>query len=146
MDFRVTGGDELAAVARRVIATADRGLAKEFRAGLNRAAQPAVAVARRGAVTRLPRQGGLGRTVAAGQFVAKVNVTARSGELVVTVAAGMDLPALDAGQFRHPVYGNRGTWVAQTIRPHWFTDTMEAEADNVIRPVVEAAFAMLDRL
>jgi hypothetical protein len=146
VDFRMTGGDELAAVGRRVKAAGNRGLSKEFRAGLAKAARPATEAARRGARDDLPSQGGLNETVAAGKFTAKVKVTGSSADLTVSASAGMDLPALDRGRLRHPVYGHRGTWVNQTIPAGWFSKRMEEQADRVIEPVVKAAFDMLDKL
>ncbi len=42
-----------------------------------------------------------------------------------------DLPKLDTGQVRHPVFGRNGTWVGQTVRPGFFTDAMTEQADTV---------------
>lgn len=39
-----------------------------------------------------------------------------------------DLNALDIGRFRHPVFGRRKVWVAQTIRPGWWTDVLSGSA------------------
>lgn len=145
MDLRVTGADELSAVARRVRA-AGGGLSGEFRTGLQRAAAPAAAAARRAAAEELPQRGGLAERVAGGTFTAKVRAGVGSAELTVTADAGMDLSAMDRGRLRHPTYGRPGSWVTQSIPPGWFTKRMEAEADRVVEPVVKAALDLLEKL
>ena len=142
MDFRVTGGDELAALGRRVRAAGDAGLKQAFRDGLNDAGRPAVDAARRSARNRLPRRGGLAERVAAGKFTAKV----RGTELIIAGQAGVDLPAMDAGRFRHPVHGHRDRWVPQDIPPGWWTDAMTEQADAVAKAVIDVVATMLDKM
>jgi len=146
VDFRMHGSDELAAVARRFRDAGDRGLSKQFRAGLNQAARPAVEATRRGFRDRLPSKGGLNERIASGKITSKVTTRADGGELVITASAGVDMPALDGGRLRHPVHGHRDRWVEQHIRPGALTDTMQEHAPKVFDEVVEAAFDMLDKL
>lgn len=145
MDFRVTGADELTALARRARA-AGGSLPKELRAGLQKAAKPAEQAARQAALEELPKAGGLNERVAAGKFTATVRLSGTTASLTVTAQAGMDLESLDRGKLRHPVYGNRSTWVLQNIPAGWFSRRMEAEADRIVEPVVQAGLNLLDKL
>lgn len=142
MDIRVTGGDELAALGRRVRAAGDAGLRRSFRDGLTEAARPATEAGRASARRVLPAAGGLAERVARGRFTARV----RGTDLAVTAQAGLDLPALDAGLFRHPVHGHRDRWVPQHVTPGWWTRAMQEQADTVAAAVAAQVAKMLDKL
>lgn len=45
----------------------------------------------------------------------------------------VDLASLDKGRLRHPLYGNRGHWYVQAVKPGFWTDAMEGEATDTVR-------------
>lgn len=57
------------------------------------------------------------------------------------MAGQVDLKRIDAGNLRHPVYGNRGAWVSQRVRPGFWSKTLEDKAPDKVR---EALLEVLD--
>ena len=107
-------------------AKALRKLEREFGDEFYRELDPVVDAlkidARESAVKRLPRRGGLGARVASARLTTKRRRGFGPG-LTVQAEGMAQLPQMDAGSVRHPVYG-RGAWVTQEITPGWFTDPM----------------------
>lgn len=153
MDVRVTGAEQLAALAKDLRAAGDKELRKELMRGLQRAGKPMKAAARQAALDELPSRNGLAALVASSRW----SVTTRSagkGAGVRVAGRGLvnasgqetDLASLNRGRLRHPVYG-RGAWVNQPVRVGWFTDAMELQADTSVRAEVLAAIsAVRDKL
>lgn len=147
MDLRVTGADDLAALGKALKAAGDRELRRELMKGLQRAGKPAKEAAKAAARSELPSSGGLGEYVARSKFSVRTRASGNSpGVEVVAKNAELDLPAMNRGRLRHPVYGNRNRWVTQQIKPRWFTDAMEAQAPQVRRELVAAIRAVAAKL
>lgn len=154
MDVRVTGAEQLAALAKDLRAAGDKELRRELMRGLQRAGKPMKAAARTAALTELPSRGGLAELVASSRW----SVTTRSAGrgagvrvagrgLVNASGQELDLASLNRGRLRHPVYGRRGAWVNQRVKVGWFTDAMEVQADSTVRAEVLAAIsAVRDKL
>jgi hypothetical protein len=53
---------------------------------------------------------------------------------------------LNTGRWRHPVFGNRRAWVAQTAPPAWWDDTMRREGPPARDRAVDAVFDTLKKL
>jgi len=49
------------------------------------------------------------------------------------VAKGMDLPALDRGKLRHPLFGDREHWYEQKVRKGWWTKSLTKAANTRVR-------------
>ena len=90
--------------------------------------QRLIAAARAGA-GMLPSRGGLAARVAGARYtVDEVRSAGGSAGIQLTVAADLDVDALDRGTLRHPVYGNRSRWVTQRVPARWLTDAVEDAA------------------
>lgn len=131
---------EIAALSKRLREAEARDLRRELYRGLNRAAKPPQAAARRKAATRLPKRGGYAARVAGARMSVKtrggrdpsVRLTARAGRQQV------DLRAADAGLIRHPVFDTRAKWVLQRVNAGWWTDALNETAPQA-RQQMEAA-------
>lgn len=119
-EVRVTGGTELAAVRNKLRSVSDKGLGKQMSAGFTRALQPL----KREIVaeTRVMPSGYapvLSRSMRFRQAVRSSGSTAEA--LLRVYAEGRRsrrmVPALNAGQLRHPLYGNRNHWFNQAVPP-----------------------------
>lgn len=99
------------------------------------ASGPRLVDAARNGARILPRRGGLAARVAAARFTLdEVRGAGSSAGIRLTVAADLDVEALDAGTVRHPVYGNRRVWVSQRVSAGWLTKAVEEiAADPVVR-------------
>lgn len=101
-----------------------KDLQKELAAGLRRAVKPMRKEFQRGALGILPYRGGLAEQVVADtRYRTKVSVGKNPSVRISASLPGHDLPAMDRGRLRHPVFGNRRNWVNQSVRPGWFTDS-----------------------
>lgn len=146
MDVRITGAEELAAVARRLKEAGNKDLRREMMRGLQRAARPARDAAKEAARVELPSAGGLNDRVAGSKFTIKTRTSGKAVGVSIVGKGDLDLPALDRGRLRHPLFGNRRHWYTQMVRPRWFTEAMEKQAPQVRRELVDAVAAIARRL
>lgn len=147
VDLRITGANELGALARRLRAEgeAGKGLRKELFRGINRATKPLKAEAKAAAARELPQAGGLAQVVARSRFTTRTRTGARSAGVSI-VAKGTAVRTTNRGMVRHPVFGNKKVWVTQDVEPGWFTDTMQRAAPLVQRQLLAAMHDVANRI
>jgi hypothetical protein len=154
-DIRIEGGQNIAAISKRLSAAGSGGLKKELRRTVVAAAKPLQADLR-AAVMRLDsKAAGLGggsrrrsqhrgaksvtrrhglRASIARSVKIKVRMTGATAGVRVYVDrkalphSQRNLPAAmnDPGGWRHPVWGNRKAWVQQTGGPWWTSTVRQA--------------------
>jgi len=132
------GSRDLANLSK-ALKDAGRGdLRKELLRRVREAGKATLPDIRESARANLPRSGGFADRVA--DQVYRVAATyGASGAKVRIVAKGMkELDDIDHGRLRHPVYGNREVWVAQSIQPGFFSKTIEGRADEIRGEIGEA--------
>lgn len=115
-DFEVRGAEDVDKLVRALARHADaKALRKELLAGLNRESKDVRAELKEAIPLALPRRGGLAAEVAK---TTTFNASAKSGKYAgVTIWARNrkhDIRTLTGRRLRHPVFGNRNTWVTQT--------------------------------
>lgn len=145
-DISIEGADRLADVARRLKETGDQDLRKELYRGINRATTPLKNAAKDAARSELPKRGGLNEFVASARLSTSSRGGNNPGVRITARKAGHDVRAIDRGRVRHPVFGNRGVWVNQQIKPGWFTKTLEDGAPVVRRELVDVLDNVARRL
>lgn len=153
-ETRITGGERMAAIGAELKALGPEGgvLRREMLAGLRVAAQPLAIAVRNSARQTLPREGGLNDWVAGANITVRNSLSARSAgvRIVATKAGGSkgshDLEAIDLGEFRHPVFGNRSVWVGQTVTPGFFTKPLEDAAPLVEGALVKVLDTTIERI
>jgi hypothetical protein len=143
--MRITGANQLAALAKDLKAAGDKDLRKELLKGLRNAAKPlAKEAAPKAAREGLPKRGGLNEYVAASKFAVRTRTTGQgAGVRIVGAKKGHDIKATDEGEFRHPVFGGK-TWVVQHIKPGWWTDGMSDPV--VLEPMRKELIAVMDEV
>src|SRR6266487_1865942 len=132
------GADKLTRLGRALKAAGDKDLQRELRRAMQRGGRPLKDAARRGALERLPKRGGLAERVASSKFGVRTSTAGKGASVRVIGRSGYDLQGMDEGEIRHPVYGNRKRWVSEKIRPGWFSDAEEAAAPKVRDELVAA--------
>lgn len=130
----VTGAEGLARLARALKQTGRNDLRKDMLRGVRRASKPMIPAARAAAEQHLPHRGGLAADVAGAKWVVRTRLQGRGAGVRITGAWSSsgrqhDLAKMDTGLLRHPVWGHPvhgagAVWVAQPIRPRWFSDAM----------------------
>lgn len=143
IELRVEGAEKLGILGRSLRRAGNVELRKELYRGLNRAVKPLREVAKRTPLDRpgLPSRGGLSDTVASSLRSRGVRVRRRLGGRnpgisLSGVWSGHDIRALNRGRLRHPVFGNRGVWVTQTIASGFWDKPLEREAPKTRKEVV----------
>ncbi len=147
LDVSVSGADRFKALSDQLRAAGRGDLVKELQKALRDAVKPITPKSRAEATKRLPQSGGLAGKVAK----APQRVTARAGQssasLRLTIAGKRSgAYGADKGKVRHPVFGRRGKWVEQQVKPGWFTDVVEAEKPQVRDEVVKVLDDFRDRI
>jgi hypothetical protein len=142
VDIEITGGEQIAALAKAIKAegAAGKGLQKTVRASIRTSAKPLGKFVAVSAGRSLPRRGGLGYKVAGAAVTVQGRLGRKGFDIIAKLklrAKGFDLPAMDRGRLRHPVFGNRRIpWETQIIKPKVFTDPF-MEGAPAIRQEIE---------
>jgi len=105
-----------------------------------RPAQQRVKAAARGLPAKGPKSSGLRRRTA-NAITTQVRMSGRMAGVNIRIPTsrmgGLSvLPQrMNAGRWRHPVYGNREVWVTQTSRAGWFDRTLQMQGPGVRREI-----------
>ncbi|SDN73881.1 hypothetical protein [Allokutzneria albata] len=99
------------------------------------------------------REGAGLRASTANALRTEVTASARTARLRIKVQKSLLPPGMrklpkhmNSGKWRHPVWGNREVWVAQTAPPHWFDDPMQTEGPQVRDAAQQVVSSYLKRL
>jgi hypothetical protein len=150
-NIRLHSNKDLLAFKRHV-GSVDKGMRRKLNKGLREAVKPTLQHAR-SAVMRFPSHGthhtGLRRAVAN-----SLAITAAGGRVAIQIRHSKlpegkeNLPNRMegiGGPWRHPVFGDRETWVTQPSYP-WFYPTMRADRPQVEKSINEVIDAIAKEL
>ncbi|UUW87399.1 hypothetical protein [Pimelobacter simplex] len=139
-DVRIRGADDIDSLVRKIREHADaKALRKELYSGLARLSKELRGPMLEVIPTALPKRGGLADLIASR---ATMKTTAKSGKYAgVSLrfsARGHDIRLLTGERLRHPVFGNRNTWVDQTagVDPAVFTAKFDEQKPEIQRAIV----------
>lgn len=147
----VRGTKRLGEVARAA-RLADANMPKSIKRKLAKMGPKAKKVVQGTAAAKLPKRNGLAATVAASMKVAVKSDTGltTAGVTLEYTAKGKgenrDIPAMNDGIVRHPVYGRRTRWVAQRVAPGFWAaaaDITSGDAHNHVRDVLDETIDIL---
>lgn len=145
MDLSIKGTDELGDLAKALRAAGDsgKGLKRELYRGMNRATKPLRAEAQKAAASRLPQSGGLAARVAKTKMTTRILTGRNPGVSIQPKGTAL---STDRGYVKHPVFGNKGRWVTQTVEGGWFSDTMRGAAPSVRKELIQAMSDVADQI
>jgi len=145
-DVSVTGANDLAQVAGAINRLVP-DLRKEYLAALRKVSKPMATEVKQAAETMLPRRGGLNTWVDDSKFSVRQRTSGKgAGVRIVATKSGHDLEAIERGQVRHPVFGNRRAWVVGEVRPGFFTETIRDRTPQVQAALVDVMEQFLKRI
>lgn len=144
IDASVRGANELEALGRRLKEAGDKGLRRELLAGIRKTNKPTISAIRANARAELPHGGGLAEIVGSSRIGTRTKLSGKNVGVQIKGVGTVGLTSLNRGRLRHPVYGNRGTWVTQQIPAGWFTDPIEKDVPR-IRAGIEDAMKTVAR-
>lgn len=127
VSFSVTGANRAHVLGKRLKAIGEKELNAELRKGVNRGARQIPRAVKAGVGEFMP-SGYAPVLRAALRFKTKNQA---AGLTIQAMAKGnprdRKVTALNKGTLRHPVFGNREKWVAQSIRPGFFDQPAEQQ-------------------
>jgi hypothetical protein len=143
-EVKITGGAQLRDVQNRLRAIGDTGLGKQMGKALRDAASPLRPAVKAEAVRAMPS--GYGPTLSRSlRFRTAVKETRHTAGVVVRVYGDgrrqrRDVPALNRGRLRHPLYGDRNWWFDQRVRSGF----VDRPADRILPDAVRQMQAVID--
>lgn len=159
MDLRITGQDQLRKLAAHIKATGDKGLGRQMAKALDKVVDPIKRDIGASAYNTMPSgyRDTLTRSL---KHRRTTRVTARQATIrLTTTAAGTkenrDLPALEAGNLRHPVHGRSRTtkkgraanpWSVTRIRAGFHKRGTEDAADRAEKAAITVLDDLAERL
>jgi hypothetical protein len=145
LDVAVYGADQLARLAARLKEAGDLALRRRMMAALRKSGEE-IRDAEKAAALALPGekyQTGLRERIAAATVVRTRASAGRAGVRVMVNRSALPaskerLPLLmNKGAWRHPVFGNRENWAAQTSERGWWNRTIGQHIDSAQRRMLE---------
>ena len=140
VDIRVEGADKFARLARALRQIGDKELRRELYAGINRAVKPLTESVKDATRRYLPDAYAdeLSKTlkVRARRRAGKDPGVSLAGTAKTRAGKDRNLRALNRGQLRHPLYGNREHWFNQKVTPGWWDEPLSDGADEVRQELV----------
>lgn len=154
MNITITGAEEFAVLSRALKQAGAKDLQRELSKSINRTVKPLTQDVKQNVGRFVP-----GRYAAVLAPSLRITTSRRGSgrnpgvrlKAKATTGRGKprELKRLDAGQLRHPLFGNRRHWFSQTVRPGFYTETLEQDAPTVRRELLEAiriVAAKIDRV
>jgi hypothetical protein len=125
MAFRVTGTEKLERLATVLADHADgKALKNKLRKGIRAETGDITKDQRASLAAGLPKRGGAAATISGeSKFSTRTGLVATRGVSVDIVDSwkGHDMPAIDAGTLRHPLFGHRKHWFDTRIKGRLLT-------------------------
>lgn len=142
-DFTVTGARELETVGHRLKAAGKSGggLRRELLRNIRRETKPVLTEIPDNAIDTLPEAGGLSEQVASAQYASRTRLTGNSVGVQIRATGtpgARNLGRLNRGQLRHPLFGDRGRWFSQSVRPGFFSAPIEKRKPRIQRGIKRA--------
>lgn len=125
----LTGTEQLEAVAK-VLRDAPKDVRRQSYAAMARAVRPLTQAVKAAAPTYMPSR--YGSLLAKSLRVRTQRRTGRNAGITLIGKAkgrgtkGRDVGGLNRGELRHPLYGNRGHWYPQHVRPGFWDNPLQA--------------------
>jgi hypothetical protein len=152
-DFEVTGKQQFVGLAKALNAqgSAGKGLKRELMAEIKTAAKPMENEVRAHLPAYLPNRYA---AILAASLVVRPSQSTRgsgAGLKLTGYAKGKgrrrQVNAVEGGVLRHPAWGNRKAWVAQKVKPGFWSEPMERSRDKpatAIRRAIQNAIRKLN--
>lgn len=141
MPSRVTGRAQLREVEARLDA-AGKNLSKEDAKALANVAPKVARIIRAQTRTHLPKRNGYA-AVMFGALEFEASVKVGRGMTMTVWAKGRkerrDVPVINRGALRHPVFGNREVWRTTRVRPGFIDDGVDKAEPLIVRSIRNAA-------
>jgi hypothetical protein len=129
--------------AGKALQGAEKHYRRELFRGLNRAAKPLRRAVQESIPDYMPEAGGYAALLQASHAPrTQIKTGGRDPAIrIISRTKGgvkRSVKKLEAGQLAHPLFADREHWFTQDIRPGFFTEPMEGQADEVRDEMIES--------
>jgi hypothetical protein len=146
VDISIRGAERLAKVAGAIARTTPE-LRKDLLAGLRKVVKPYTSEIRQEAADTLPRRGGFAAGIAGATYGSRTRTHGKGAGVRITgKQAGHDIAGIEAGLIRKPLFGDRGHWYSQAVRPGFFSRPVEEDLDILQKEVLKVTEDFANRL
>lgn len=145
----ITGPEQLVAVAK-ALREAPKDVRRESYAAMARAVRPLSQAVKAAAPRYMPARYGV--RLAKSLRVRTQRRTGRNAGVTLIGSAkgrgtkGRDVGALNKGMLRKPLFGNRGHWYPQNVRPGFWDEPLEQNADVVRKELMRVLDGIAKRI
>lgn len=152
LEVRVTGGRDLFAVSRALRNIGDKGLGKQMGKALQDASKELRPAIKKSAAQLMPHSGGYAVVLSKSlRFRQNVQTSRTTARIVFKVHADgrkerRDIPSLNRGRLRKPLYGNRNYWYSQRVRPGFVDRPVDRLAPDIARRMNAVVDYVADQL
>lgn len=151
IDARVLGAKQLREVARHIRNEGDKGLGRQFGKALEKTVEPVKKSIAESAGRTMPSGYAPTLTRSLEHRRSTRSDTRKASVFLATYADGRkerrDLPALEAGNLRHPVFGrSKSPWVQQRIRAGFHERGTEKAGDEAEKQILAVVDDFVQRL
>lgn len=152
LEVRVTGGRDLFAVSRALRNIGDKGLGKQMGKALQDASKELRPAIKKSAAQLMPHSGGYATVLSKSlRFRQNVQTSRIAARIVFKVHADgrkerRDVPSLNRGRLRKPLYGNRNYWYSQRVRPGFVDRPVDRLAPDIARRMNAVVDYVADQL
>lgn len=135
----ILGTERLTAVGRQLVEAGELKIKRDMLAAIRTEAKSLIPDIQASARETLPRGGGLGERVAQQIYGVRSSLAGPVASVKLVGKGMKELRDINAGRLRHPVYGNRSTWVFQSIPAGFFSKPIEKRAPEIREAILVAA-------
>jgi len=114
IDLKVTGANQLADLGKALKAV-DKSIKNEFLKEIRASGKPAGEAIRNAYAADMPKRGGLAAALGRSKIGIRNRLSGKSAGIRLDLRNKHDLPSLEAGILRKPVFGNRQVWAQQSV-------------------------------
>lgn len=128
------GADDLRDLGAALKRASGADLKKELLRGIRESSKPTIRKIKASTGDYLPNGGGLAARVAKSTIGTRTRLTGANAGIEIKGTGkngARGLAAMNEGEVRHPVYGRRSAWVAQSVKPGFFRGPIEDDKPQI---------------
>lgn len=149
-EFKVVGLQDLLAVRRKLLAIGDAGLGKPMARQLRKTVEPLKQAVRAEAAAVSPGdyKAVLPKSL---RFRQRMNTSRLTALITIRIFGEArknrrDVPAINLGRLRHPLFGNRNFWYAQRVRAGFVDRPFDRHTPEVVKAMGEVIDDLADQI
>lgn len=133
---RIRSNGAAGRIAAKLESAARGGLKRDLEGAVRRATAPVPDAYTATLARRMPQEGGYARSLAGRVVVSRRRI--EFGYRLTAKSSTFDMPKIERGILRHPLFGNRKHWYVTKVPPGLFAAEIRAVDDDLRREITAA--------